>query len=73
MPWKIAHAHWLEIETDRVQAIIEMPRYWHHAWTPESLKAEIEGTQKLEYSLPEIQKISDELHRRGVVEDLDEP
>ncbi len=73
MPWGIAHAHWLKLETDRIQSIIEMPRYWHRSWTPESLKEEIEGTQKLEYSLPEIKEISDELLKRGVVEDLGGP
>ncbi len=69
MPWKGAYSRWLQVETDRIQAIIETPRYWHRAWTPQSLQAELLETQHLEYSLPQLQAINDELHRRGVVED----
>lgn len=73
MPWKVAAAKWLQVETDRIEAIILMPRYWNRAWTPESLKDELKETQHLIYSLPEIELINDELHARGVVEDIGGP
>lgn len=69
MPFKVSHDRWLSLEADRLGAIIEMPRYWHRAWTPQSLKQELEETQHLEYSLQEVREINDELHRRGIVED----
>ena len=69
MPFKVAHNTWLRIETDRVEAIILMPKFWKRAWTPQSLKEELAGIG-LEYSMPEIEEINDELHRRGVVEDI---
>ena len=69
MPFKVTHARWLQVETDRVQAIIEVPKYWHRAWTPQSLKKELENLG-LEYSMPQVQEINEELHRRSVVEDV---
>jgi len=68
MPWKVSNAKWLQVETDRVEAIILMPKYWHRAWTPNSLQQTL-TTLGLEYSLEEVEAINDELHKRGVVED----
>ena len=72
MPWKVEHARWLQVETDRVASIILMPKYWHRAWTPQSLKEELKEPIGLEYSLPEVEEINGELHRRGVVADVPE-
>ena len=72
MAFKVTEEKWLENEANRIQAIIFMPRYWHRAWTPQSLKEELLNTQHLEYSLEEITTINDELHRRGDVEDIPE-
>ena len=69
MPWKVTAAKWLQVETDRVLSIILMPKFAHRAWTPESLQEALKEIG-LEYSMPEIQLINDELHTRGVVEDL---
>ena len=68
MAWKVSAAKWLQVETDRVQTIVLMPKFWHRAWTPESLQEEL-LTIGLEYSMPYIRLINDELHARGVVED----
>jgi len=68
MPFKVAPAKWLEKEGDRVEEIILMPKFWHRAWTPDSLKDAL-NELGLEYSLPEVQELNNELHRRGVVED----
>jgi hypothetical protein len=72
MPWKVARAHWLAVEADRVQAIIEMPKFWHRAWTLESLHAALEEIHMF-YSMQDVEAINDELHARGVVEDLPLP
>ena len=69
MPFKVSQATWLKRETDRVEALILMPKYWHRAWTPQSLKAELEALG-LEYSLPEVEALNGELHKRNVVEDI---
>ena len=68
MPWKVSAAKWLQVETDRVEAIVLMPKFWHRAWKPESLQETLKEIG-LDYSLPEVQLINDELHARGVVED----
>ncbi len=69
MPWKIAHAHWLLVEANRIQSIIEAPRYWRRVWTPQSLQEEL-AVIGLNYSLPECQELNDELHKRGIVVDV---
>ena len=68
MPWKVTHDKWLQVEADRIEALILMPRFWHRAWTAQSLQLEL-AAMGLAYSLPECAEINDELHRRGVVED----
>lgn len=70
MAFKVKHDVWLQNEADRVQGIIFMPKYWHRAWTPQSLKKELADPIGLHYSMSEILKINDELHRRGDVEDI---
>jgi len=69
MPWKVSAAKWLQVETDRVEAIVLMPKFWHRPWRPQSLQEALKEIG-LDYSLPEVQLINDELHARGVVEDL---
>ncbi len=73
MPWKVAHARYIQVEADRIQAIIEMPRYWNRTWTSKSLRDELGNTQHLVYSVPEVEELNDELHTRGVVEDQGPP
>ena len=69
MPWKVTPAKWLQVETDRVQEIILVPRFWRRAWTAQSLKAAL-GEIGLDYSLTDCQEINAELHKRGVVADV---
>ena len=69
MAWKVTKAKWLQVETDRVESIVLMPKFWRRVWTPESLQGALKGIG-LEYSMPDVQLINDELHTRGVVEDL---
>jgi len=71
MPFKVSHDRWLQVEADRVQVIIEMPKFWHRGWTPQSLQEALLDLG-LEYSMPQITEINDELHRRAVVEDVPE-
>ena len=71
MPFKVSNELWLKTETDRIQDIIIGIKYWHRAWTRESLQAELLEIG-LEYSMPEIEELNDELHRRGDVEDIPE-
>jgi len=68
MPWKVTPTKWLEKEGDRIEALILMPKYWHRAWTRQSLQEELHALG-LEYSMEEIASLNDELHRRGIVED----
>lgn len=69
MPFRVSHTKWLATETDRVQAIILMPKFWHRAWTPQSLQEALLDIG-LDYSMPQILEINEELHRRTVVEDV---
>ncbi len=69
MPWKVSDAKWLQVETDRVEGFILMPKFWHRAWTSQSLQAELEEIG-LGYSLLDVELINDELHLRGVVADV---
>ena len=72
MPWKVTHAKWLQVEADRVEAVVLLPRFRHQAWTPQKLQGQL-AEIGLAYSIPECQEINDELHRRGVVEDVAGP
>jgi len=72
MAYKIAHAVWLATETARVKQIILAPRFWRHAWNARSLHNALNEIG-LNYTLPEIIEINDELHAQGVVEDIVEP
>lgn len=69
MPFKVAHDKWLQMETDRVERFILTPKWWRRAWSADALKTALADIG-LDYSMPEIQEINDELHTRGVVEDV---
>ena len=69
MPFKVTDAKWLETEGNRVEQIILMPKYWHRAWTRQSLQQALLKEVGLEYSANQIALINDELHARGIVED----
>jgi len=69
MPWKVTAAKWLQVEADRVETVVLLPKHWNRAWTPNSLQAELLEIG-LSYSMPQIVLLNDELHARGVVADL---
>lgn len=69
MPFKVTREKWLETETSRVVDIILGVKFWHKAWTPQSLRKAL-AEIGLDYSLPQVREINDELHRRGIVEDV---
>ena len=69
MPWKVTDATWLKTEGNRIEAIVLLPKFWHRAWTDSSLKDALEEIG-LAYSMPEIRLLNDELHKRGIVQDL---
>lgn len=70
-PWRVTHATWLTTELERVKSILLVPKFWHRAWTVQSLKEAL-GDIGLVYSIPQLQEINDELHRLGIVEDVPE-
>lgn len=69
MPFKVTDTKWLETESARVTSIILMPKFWHRAWTDNSLQATL-AEIGLYYSMPEIRELNDELHKQGSVEDV---
>jgi hypothetical protein len=69
MAFRVSRATALRVETDRVEQIILVPRFWRRVWTTESLLEELHGIG-LNYTLEELSRINDELHERGVVEDV---
>lgn len=69
MPFKITHTKWLETEVARVMGVILMPKFWHRAWTDQSLKVALNDIG-LDYSLPEVEELNDELHKLSIVEDV---
>jgi hypothetical protein len=71
-PFSVTHATWLKMESTRLEAIILSPKYWGVKWTHKRLRAELHDIG-LDYSLKQIAEINDELHTRGIVEDLPEP
>lgn len=72
MPFKVTDKKWLEKESARVGEIILMPKFWHRAWTDQSLHEALNGLG-LTYSLPEVRLLNDELHNQGIVEDINQP
>lgn len=71
MAFRVAHDTWLKTEADRIEGILLMPKFWRRAWTGQSLKEALSDIG-LDYSMPEIQELNEELHRRGIVEDIGE-
>ncbi len=72
MPFKVTDKKWLETESARITSILLIPRFWHRAWTPNSLQEALSEIGLI-YSLPQVTAINDELHKQGIVEDVKEP
>jgi hypothetical protein len=69
MAFKVNAATWLKTEGDRVQSIILSPRHWGVKWTHPKLRKALADIG-LEYSVDEINLLNDEMHTRGLVEDV---
>jgi hypothetical protein len=69
MAFRVNAKTWLNIEGDRVAAIIVLPKFWGMKWTHAKLQKELRGIG-LSYSAEEIGLLNDELHLRGLVEDV---
>jgi len=68
MPFEVKHDKYLATELERVTSIILMPKFWNRAWTIQSLKTALNDIG-LDYSLPQIKELNEELHKAGIVED----
>ena len=70
MPFKVSRAVWLKTEGDRIEALILMPKWWRRSWTDVSLHAALQELG-LDYTLREVGALNDEMHKRGVVVDVE--
>jgi hypothetical protein len=70
-PFCVTHATWLATESTRLQAIILSPRFWGEKWTHKRLRAALQDSG-LAYSLAQIAELNDDLHKRRIVEDVEE-
>ncbi len=68
-PFSVTHATWLKTEADRLQALILMPKFWNHKWNHKRLQKALDDIG-LKYTLEQIAELNDELHTRGIVEDV---
>ncbi len=68
----VTHATWLKTEGDRIQAIILMPKFWGARWTHPKLRQAL-AALGLNYSAEQIAELNDEMHKRGIVEDVTAP
>lgn len=71
MSWRLKRSVALSVSADLVQAIISMPRLRNTVWTTESLKEHLDKLG-LDYTLEEVAVLNDEMHTRGIVEDIPE-
>lgn len=71
MSFRLKRALALKVCADQVQSLIARPLFRNTTWTQESLFHYLEGIG-LDYTLQEVGIINDELHNRGIVEDVEE-
>ena len=69
MAFKVNTATWLKTEGDRLAAILVMPKFWGVKWNHPKLRKALADIG-LEYSPDEIDLLNDEMHTRGIVEDV---
>ena len=69
MAFKVNTATWLKTEGDRLAAILVLPKFWGVKWTHPKLRKALADIG-LEYSPEEINLLNDEMHTRGIVEDV---
>jgi len=71
MAFRVKKAKMLQLCTDQVESFITMARFRNTVWTDEKLHWELTHIG-LDYTLEEVQRMNDELHTRGIVEDVAE-
>lgn len=71
MAFRVKRAKMLQVCTDQIEAIITMARFRNKVWTDKTLHWELTHIG-LDYTLEEVQRMNDELHTRGIVEDVAE-
>ena len=67
----VRHAIWLATESARLEAIILTPKHWGVKWDHKRLRAALQDIG-LAYSLAQIAELNDDLHKRRIVEDVEE-
>jgi len=68
MPFKLTEKVVTKVCGDQIEAILTSPRFRNKIWTPESLLEHLDYLG-LDYTLDEVKKLNDEMHKRGIVED----
>ena len=71
MAFRVMKAQMLQVCTDQVEQLITMVRFRNKVWTDKTLHWELTHIG-LDYTLDEVRRINDELHTRGIVEDVPE-
>jgi len=66
MGYKLKAEYWLKSETDKVQEIVLMPKFWSTTWTALTLKTALEELG-LTYTADQCGEILDELKVRNVM------
>lgn len=70
MAFRIKRSVALKVCSDQVEVIITRPRFRDKEWTDVTLREYLVKDLGLDYTLEEIQHINDELHDRGIIEDI---
>lgn len=69
MAFKVNQETWLKTEGDRLAAILVLPKFWGQTWNHPKLRKALADIG-LNYSVDEINLLNDEMHTRGIVEDV---
>ncbi len=69
MAFRVTKSVSLKVCTNQVEAVITMPRLRNRIWTDKSLHTCLLEIG-LDYTLVEVKLMNDELHTRGIVEDI---
>ncbi len=70
--FQVSHKIWLTTESARIEGIILGIKFWGRVWDDKLLLQELNAIG-LPYTLKQVQELNDELHNRGIVEDLVTP
>ncbi len=65
--YRVRQTVWLNTESERVGAVLRLPRLWGKAWTPNKLRKEMSDLG-LDYTMVEINLVLTDLLARGVID-----